>query len=203
MNQDILAKKYNLDITQPNPIIVSAGGRQELIELWKELGYKVGVEVGVQRGEFAEMICQGIPGLKYYGVDSWTPYKDYQDIKASYRGQEAFDELYETARKRLQPYDFTLIKKWSIEAAKDFEDGSLDFVYIDGNHRFEYVVQDIAAWLPKIRKEGMIAGHDYARVDHNGLTIHCKDAVDGWTNAHGNKLFVYYKQRSPNWLWFK
>ena len=202
MNQDYIAKKYNVDMSQPNPIIVSAGGREELVELWRELGYKVGLEVGVQRAEFAEYICSHFPGLKYYGVDSWTPYSNYRDIKASFHGQEAFDELYETSKKKLSPYDATLIKKFSVDAAKDFADASLDFVYIDGNHRFEYIIADIATWLPKLKKDGMICGHDYARVDHNGLTIHVKDAVDGWTNAHNIKLLVYYKQRSPNWLWF-
>jgi len=203
MNQDYIAKKYNVDMSQPNPIIVSAGGREELIELWRELGYKVGLEVGVQRAEFAEKICQGIPGLKYYGVDSWTPYEGYLDIVACRHGQESFDRLYETAKAKLAPFDATLIKKWSTEAAKDFDNNSLDFVYIDGNHDFAHTTEDIAAWLPKIRLDGMICGHDYARVNKSTLTIHCKDAVDGWTNAHGDKLIVYYKQRSPNWLFFK
>jgi Methyltransferase domain len=203
MNQDILARKYNLDLSQPNPIIVSAGGREELIELWRELGYKVGAEVGVQRADFAERICKGIPGLKYYGIDSWTPYAGYLDIVASRHGQGSFDRLYETAKTRLAPFDATLIKKWSVEAAKDFADGSLDFVYIDGNHNFQQTTADISAWLPKIRVEGMICGHDYARVNRTTLTIHCKDVVDGWTNAHNDKLFVYYKERSPNWLFFK
>lgn len=199
---EVLAAKYNLDLTQPNPIVVAAGGRDELVELWKELGYKVGVEIGVQRGDFAEKMYKNIPGLKYYGVDSWTYYDGYRDINASFKGQAAFDELYETAKKKLAPYGAELIKKFSTDAATDFKEDSVDFVYVDGNHRFESVVADIAAWLPKIRKGGMIAGHDYARINTKALTLHCKDAVDGWTNAHGNQLFVFYKQRSPNWAWF-
>jgi len=203
MNEDVIQHKYNVDTTQPNPIVVAHGGREELVELWKELGYKVGLEVGVQRAEFAEYICSHFPGLKYYGVDSWTPYAGYTDIVASRHGQEDFDALYEVSKQKLAPYDATLIKNWSVEAAKGFDDESLDFVYIDGNHQFEFITADIAAWLPKVRKEGMLCGHDYARVNGHTLKIHVKDAVDGWTSSHGDKLFVYYKQRSPNWLFFK
>jgi hypothetical protein len=203
MNQDYLVRKYNLDASQPNPVIVGPAGRAELVELWKELGFKVGLEVGVQRGDFALEMLKNIPDLKYYGVDAWTCYEGYKDIIASRHGQGSFDRLYEEAKARLEPLGAKLIRKWSTEAAKDFADNSLDFVYIDGNHDFAHTTEDINAWLPKIRPDGMICGHDYARVNKSTLTIHCKDAVDGWTSSHGDKLFVFYKQRSPNWLWFK
>jgi hypothetical protein len=203
MNQDYLIKKYNLDVTQPNPIWVPQGGRNEIVDLWRELGFKVGVEVGVQKGNFAEQMCKAIPGLKYYGVDAWTDYAGYRDINASRRGQEGFDQIYEETKLRVAPYDATLIKNWSVDAAKDFEDGSLDFVYIDANHEFEHVTEDIAAWSKKIKKDGIICGHDYARINKDSLKLHVKDAVDGWVNSHEIKpLFVFLKDHSPNWLFF-
>ena len=58
------------------------------------------------------------------------------------------------------------VKKSSVEASKDFKDGSLDLVYIDAAHDYESVKQDILTWLPKIKKGGFIAGHDY-RYDPN------------------------------------
>jgi len=202
-NQEYLIKKYDLDVTQPNPILVPRAGREELVQLWKELGFKVGLEIGVQRGGFGEQMCKTIPGLKYYGVDSWTDYAGYRDINASRQGQEGYDKIYQESIDRLSPYDATLIRKWSIDASKDFEDGSLDFVYIDGNHEFLHVTEDIACWSKKIRKGGIIAGHDYARINKGSLKLHCKDVVDAWTNAYEIKpLFVFLKDRSPNWLWF-
>jgi predicted O-methyltransferase YrrM len=48
-----------------------------------------------------------------------------------------------------------------LRAADDFLDNSLDFVYIDAGHRFDDVVQDIIKWTKKVRKGGIISGHDY------------------------------------------
>ena len=48
-----------------------------------------------------------------------------------------------------------------MEAAEDFKDESLDFVYIDANHEFRYIAEDLAEWTKKVRKGGIVAGHDY------------------------------------------
>lgn len=55
----------------------------------------------------------------------------------------------------------SVIKSCSWEAASLFEDNSLDFVFVDADHQYESVRKDIMAWYPKIRKGGIIAGHDY------------------------------------------
>jgi hypothetical protein len=52
-------------------------------------------------------------------------------------------------------------REYSVIASKKYENESLDFVFIDGNHSFEEVVMDINHWLPKIKKNGVLAGHDY------------------------------------------
>lgn len=52
-------------------------------------------------------------------------------------------------------------KMTSVDAAKLFDDKSLDFVFIDANHKYDYVSADIAAWFPKVKSGGIISGHDY------------------------------------------
>jgi len=56
---------------------------------------------------------------------------------------------------------FKIIVGDSAASASSFEDKSLDFVFIDANHEYEFVKKDILAWLPKIKEGGILAGHDY------------------------------------------
>lgn len=61
-----------------------------------------------------------------------------------------------------------IIRKPSTEAAKDYADNSLDFVFIDADHEYESVVEDINAWHPKVKIGGVLAGHDY-HLNHPGV----------------------------------
>lgn len=56
---------------------------------------------------------------------------------------------------------YRYIKSGSSAAAQHFADGSVDFVFIDANHTYQFVKDDVNAWLPKVKKGGIIAGHDY------------------------------------------
>lgn len=49
----------------------------------------------------------------------------------------------------------------SHEGADYFEDGSVDILFVDAGHSYEAVKQDIEAWLPKMKPNGIMAGHDY------------------------------------------
>ena len=64
-----------------------------------------------------------------------------------------------------------LVQK-SVDAAKLYDDGSLDLVFIDAGHEFDHVVADIKAWLPKVRPYGFIAGHDYSWDDEVKRAVH-------------------------------
>ena len=109
-----------------------------------------------------------------------------------------------------------------MEAVKQFKDGSLDFVYIDGNHTFEYVINDIAEWSKKVRKGGIISGHDYWNSsegfgnNHLNLDLfiknltpqekieicQVKDAVDMWTYTNKIKMwFVTSIDDMGTWFW--
>lgn len=130
--------------------------RDDLPQFFIDMGFKVGAEIGVDRGEFSETIAKS--GLKLYSIDPWFSYEDYEHT----RGQAELDQLYEKTRRRLAPYpNCTIVRKSSMEAAKDFADRSLDFVYIDGNHQFKYVAEDICEWSKKVKVGGVICGHDY------------------------------------------
>lgn len=120
--------------------------RTDLPAFFKLQGYKTGAEIGVYKGEYTKLFCDA--GLKMYGIDPWRAYGNYNefpnDIK---RFQDRQDFLLEHTKRVLKDYLESgmceLIRKTSMEAVEDFEDESLDFVYIDGHHGLRYVVEDL------------------------------------------------------------
>ena len=73
------------------------------------------------------------------------------------------DRLYDLFLKNTESLNHIIlpIRKASVDVAKDFEDRSLDVVFIDANHDYIEVKKDIEAWLPKVKFGGIISGHDY------------------------------------------
>ena len=84
------------------------------------------------------------------------------------------DELYNKFLSNIEPVRHIVnpIKMKSVDAAKLYEDSSLDLVFIDAGHSFDDVVADIEAWLPKVRPYGFIAGHDYEWDDEVKRAVH-------------------------------
>lgn len=193
--------KCNLDLNTKSPINIPNFSRwKELPVLFYELGFQVGAEIGVEQGIYSDNLCKLIPGLKLYSIDAWTAYSGYRD----HVSQEKLDRFYASAIERLAPYNCDVIKSFSVPASEKFKNGSLDFVYIDGNHDFVNVTQDIHYWSPKVRKGGIVAGHDFKRDKGRNWQCHVKDAVQGWTYAYEiAPWFVIRGDKSPSWFWVK
>ena len=66
----------------------------------------------------------------------------------------------------------------SWDAARFYDDGSVDCVFIDADHQYDSVKKDIEAWRPKVRKDGFLSGHDYVEYSHpNGFNFGVIQAV--------------------------
>ena len=199
---DYILTKFNVPASAALPIQVPMNRVPDEVGLFAELGYKVGAEIGVDRGYFAADICKANPGVKLYGIDPWLSHSEYLEIGA----QEYFDVCRAEAVQRLAPYDVTLIRAKSLDAVAQFADGSLDFVYIDGNHAHKFVLADIEAWSPKVRPGGIVSGHDYSRPKNRdrwpsqGVIQAVNDYVDA------NKILTWFILRgkgNSGWLWVK
>ena len=204
-----ICEKYNINLDKKSPFRIPVGRWRDLPKIFNDLGFKVGAEIGVLKGEWSASLFKQIPGLQMYCIDKWLYYPTYRD----FRNQKRLDQYYEETKQRLKGKGATIIKKWSMEAVKDFKDESLDFVFIDGNHTFEYVTNDIAEWSKKVRKGGLIVGHDFFRT-LTGIHVHVKDVVQGWTYSHSiHPWFILegkfgkdgktYDNKHSSWMWVK
>ena len=206
---EYIVSKYNLTPSENSFTEIPNVGRDNLGELFHELGFKVGVEIGVEQGLFSEVLLKANPDLKLYCVDAWLAYAGYRD----HVSQELLDEFVENTKQRLSPYDYELIRKYSMDAVKDFEDESLDFVYIDANHELPWVMDDVYFWGLKVKPGGIISGHDYYKSKRTYTKCHVKYAVDCFTQAFrvypwfvlGSQAKVEGEIRdtSRSWMWVK
>lgn len=168
--------------------------RIELAKHFHDKGFIVGAEIGVLDGTYAEQLCQNIPGVKLYCVDSWRARPEYTD----YTNPKTFSRAHERAQKALKPYGCILVRKLSLDAVKDFSDESLDFVYIDADHTFDAVIQDMVVWTKKVRRGGIVAGHDF----HNTNTIGVEDAVRAYCNHHRLDLRITRERDHHQHSWY-
>ena len=120
------------------------------------------VEIGVARGATSKYTIDNFNEkiFRYTGVDPYQPNYDRSD-GFSYYNQELMDNLYKFVIEKINDHRFHLLRKKSNEAYLDFEDNSIDAIYIDGNHTYDGVKEDIIYWSPKVKPGGLIVGDDY------------------------------------------
>ena len=174
--------------------------RIELARYFNKLGFTNGAEIGVADGRYSEILLKNIPNLILKMVDPWMPYE------GNWRSSEYQQQAYEKACERVEDYKRgQVIRKTSIEASLDVSDACLDFVFIDGVHTFDYVMEDIIAWSRKVRKGGIVSGHDYYQFRESGVI----QAVNAYVEEHkiDLNLTLYSEEdrhkddRCPCW-WF-
>lgn len=196
-----LVEKFGLDLTQESPFYLPLSRETDIPQLFKELGFQVGAEIGVYRGAYSETLLKAIPNLKLSGIDLWELYPGYRDYK-----KDDITNAYQEAFERTKGYNCQLIKGWSNEVVKQFADESLDFVYIDGNHNYEHTVEDIALWSKKVKKGGIVYGHDFEDWSNNWrrFDMNVINAVVGWCKSYKiHPWFVIKNDKHPSWMYIK
>lgn len=183
--EQLLHEKFNPRSDQIPPVRIKRFRRGHIYNLFAELGYLTGAEIGVAEGYNSRAICQANPQLiRHYCVDLWdTYYRGYAKLKDRAMQDDAFRQ----AQENLSPYSVEFIRESSATAHRHIIDASLDYVYIDGDHSYDFVMTDLIWWARKVKPGGIIAGHDYYRFRGAGVV----DAVNDYTRAHQiNEWFV-------------
>lgn len=148
-------------------------------------GWTRGAELGVLRGDTFLYLLERCPDLTLIGVDIWQPQPEadeYRDQGGRSYAEHDLEGYYERLRREAESFGGRahLWRMSTQAAAQRVEDDSLDFVFIDADHTYEGVSADIAAWRPKIRRNGMLMGHDYNEKMFPGVV----QAVDEIGNPH-------------------
>ncbi len=188
-------------IHQANPPILQSreGGRGDIIAAIAQLcaGGR-GAEVGTFNGTFADQILEQGGVGELICVD---PYRAYDDFKDAINEMD-LDAIYAQAQRFLSRFGdrVRFIREFSEEAAAQVEDGSLDYVYIDGNHQSLFVQKDMNAWWPKLKPGGLLLGDDVADMTDEGrnedgdlVLVHTRKA-DGTPDLYG-QYGVYHALR--------
>ena len=133
------------------------------------------VEIGTFMGKSAHFMAVEIYNsgkeIQFDTIDTFLGSPNEMQSK-----HKVFNEMdvYQRAKDNLKGLPVNIIKSDSIEASKNYKDGSLDFVFIDGSHTYEDVCKDIRAWFPKVKNGGFIGGHDY---DNKNVNKAVKDTL--------------------------
>lgn len=120
-------------------------------------GYKTVVEIGVHRGRNMKEILRRQKEILWYAIDPWEFMESYP-----HWGQSLHDSSYQQflVEKDKFPGRVKELKMFSSDAVDLIPDG-IDLLFIDGDHRYSAVKQDIELYAPKVRSGGIVSGHDY------------------------------------------
>lgn len=136
--------------------------RNEMGQWLTQRKYVNVAEVGVCRGEFSHVLLSEWLG-RLFMIDAWKHYDDpnYRDIANA--AQDEHEMNLQKAQRVAQQFGqrAQIIRGDSFDIAAQFPDGFLDVVYLDANHTYEHVKKELAAWRPKIKQGGALAGHDF------------------------------------------
>lgn len=189
---ELIMKRFNIQNGHSAPFKCDGCTRVLLAKFLGEVGYKVGAEVGVEKGLYSKTLCKSISGLKLKCIDPYLPYRRHT--------QDWQDRYYRWACGRLKEFDAEIIRKPSMEAVKEIPNKSLDFVYLDQLHEFDFVMADLICWSAKVRRRGMIAGRSYVPpIRYNGV----KPAVDSYTESHKITKWYLTDEPDPSFFWVK
>ena len=125
------------------------------------------VEIGSYRGRSSSFMAVEIirsgKQIKFDCVDTWLGSVEHQAGQAFQDDAVINGTLFDTFQKNMEPVKghYNPVRRDSITASKLYADESLDWVFIDASHDYESVLADINAWYPKVKKGGIISGHDF------------------------------------------
>jgi hypothetical protein len=161
-----------------------------------------GVEVGVLKGQFSFHLLNTWEGSRLTSVDPWREFPSSEYIDTANLSLERHQQNYQECLGRLAPFGerSRVRRTTSCEAAREFAEGSLEFVYLDAQHHYEAVRDDIQAWYPKLKAGGVLGGHDYLDGTISSSVFGVKRAVDEFAASISGSIIVTREPVFKSWF---
>lgn len=170
------------------------GCRDDLAPLCDNQGIKVAVEIGTDRGTFASDFLRKWRGELLYCVDTWLPYPGMAwdregDFQVAIHTLAPFGKRVRIVREPSSA--FALHLKASTDVPRPF------FVYIDGNHEYLSVLEDIVTWWDMIPDGGILAGDDYGKANPGVMR-----ALEEFSSCLGDRVIQLTQDFNRELSWY-
>lgn len=153
-------------------------------------------EIGVFEGKLCKYVLMRAHHdiiSEYWAIDPWTLKDGYVLLRGDRYTQEDWDTKYMFVCRLMRLFPkLHVVRTTSLEAAKLFPEQYFDLVFIDADHSYKAVLDDIKAWYPLVRIGGIVSGHDYKT---RGI-YEVKKAVDEF---FGDNIEIVAKEKAITW----
>lgn len=190
-------KYYQHGQSMPVRITKKHFKREHFSKMLYELGLNKGAEIGTRKGVNAVDLCKNHPNIHLTCVDPWLVEDTRDIIPTSDPAGTWQEDYYKECVENLKPYNVKILRMMSMDALSQIPDRSLDFVYIDACHNFDFIMQDIIEWSKKVKKDGFVSGHDYYPSKAPGVVR----AIDVYTEMHNIKEWYVTGNNTPSFFW--
>jgi len=180
----------------------SSSDRNIITDIIKNERPAVVAEIGIWQCRLTKCLLKECGDIitNYWAVDPW---KEIKDVNKDYERdmdryvsmtEESWDNAYFKACKLMRYFtQLHVIRADSIVASKIFPKDHFDLVFIDADHRYDFVLADIKAWTPLVKKGGLVTGHDY-KIQHKGTMRAVDECFGRDVNIIENSsIWVYRK----------
>lgn len=166
---------------------------QDIPKLIHATSTPIGIEIGTSLGYTTEYLLDSLPTLHLHGVDPYTSYTDWEgsNYNNDFKSKEFESFLSRIATNGAR---YTHHRKTSDDAAEDFTESSMDFIFIDGLHTYEQVLKDCQNYYPKLKSGGLFCGHDFSAIE--GV----QKAVKQFANTANRSISLAHQDI---WYWYK
>ena len=135
-----------------------------------------GIEIGIKEGMNSIAFLEMCPNIeKLVGIDPFAPYVDLGYHWTEEEQESIYQHMLKNVKMRNCDDRFEHIRTPGLDAVDQFEDDSIDFVFVDGEHTAEVVKAELTAYWPKLKSGGIMSGHDFDKIGH---------AVRAWREAN-------------------